>query len=255
MKVVILAGGRGTRIREVSNDKPKPMVEIDDRPIIWHIMASYARFGLKDFIVCLGYKGYMIADYFQNYRVRNSDLIVDLGSEKVSFVNPCEEDWKITLVQTGLNTMTGGRIKRVAKYLDDDDFCLTYGDAVSDVDIPSLIEQHNSSGSKASVTAVRPNGRFGLLSLGSNNRVSSFMEKPEAEDGWINGGFFVLKQSVIDYIDGDQTIWERDPLERLAAENELSVYLHNNFWQCMDTYRDWELLNKMCEDQHRPWLG
>ena len=255
MKVVILAGGRGTRIREVSGDKPKPMVEIGGRPIIWHIMASYARFGFKEFIVCLGYKGHLITDYFQNYRVQNSDLIVDLGSEKISFLNDCEEDWKITLVQTGLNTMTGGRIKRVASYIEEDNFCLTYGDALSDVNIKALVNQHIRSGAKASITAVRPSGRFGLLTLGENNKVTSFSEKPSSEGGWINGGFFVLNKSVIDYIEGDQTIWEREPLEQLVAENELRYFLHNDFWQCMDTYRDWETLNTICQTKSLPWLG
>ena len=254
MKAVILAGGLGTRLAEETTLRPKPMVEIGHRPIIWHIMKIYAHHGIREFIVCLGYKGYMIKEYFANYALHMSDVTVDLASGKIEVHRNTAEDWKISLVDTGDETMTGGRLKRVLPYLgDDQDFCLTYGDGVSDVDIGAAIAFHRAHGQRATVTAVRPSSRFGQLALDEGDRVTAFAEKPIEEGGWINGGFFVLDRTVGDLIAGDATIWEREPLERLAAAGELRAWFHGGFWQAMDTLRDRQQLEELWVRKAAPW--
>jgi glucose-1-phosphate cytidylyltransferase len=252
MKVVLLAGGLGTRIAEETVTKPKPMIEIGGRPILWHIMKLYAQAGVNDFIICLGYKGYLIKEYFANYGLHMSDVTVDTRTGTVQVHRNQAEDWRISLIDTGEDTMTGGRLKRALSYIDDDNFCLTYGDGVSDVDIAATIAHHKAHGRKATVTAVRPLSRFGQLVL-DGSRVDSFAEKPVEEGGWINGGFFVLDRSVGDYIDGDSTIWERGPMERLAAEGELQAHFHEGFWHPMDTLRDRQLLESLWEKNAAPW--
>lgn len=237
MKAVILAGGLGTRISEETHLKPKPMVEIGGKPILWHIMKIYSFYDVNDFVICCGYKGYVIKEYFANYFLHMSDVTFDLTSNKVEVHQNNSEPWRITLVDTGESTMTGGRLKRVREYLGSEDFCFTYGDGVSDVDIGALIAQHKSLGLKATLTAVQPPGRFGALNL-DGKRITSFQEKPVGDGGWINGGFFVCSPSVIDLIDGDDTVWERAPLETLASQGQLGAYFHQGFWQPMDTLRD-----------------
>ena len=237
MKAVILAGGLGTRISEETHLKPKPMVEIGGKPILWHIMKIYSFYDVNDFVICCGYKGYVIKEYFANYFLHMSDVTFDLTSNKVEVHQNNSEPWRITLVDTGESTMTGGRLKRVREYLGSEDFCFTYGDGVSDVDIGALIAQHKSLGLKATLTAVQPPGRFGALNL-DGKRITSFQEKPVGDGGWINGGFFVCSPSVIDLIDGDDTVWERAPLETLASQEQLGAYFHQGFWQPMDTLRD-----------------
>jgi len=237
MKAVILAGGLGTRISEETHLKPKPMVEIGGKPILWHIMKIYSSYGVNDFVICCGYKGYVIKEYFANYFLHMSDVTFDLMSNKVEVHQNNSEPWRVTLVDTGESTMTGGRLKRVREYLGSEDFCFTYGDGVSDVDIGALIAQHKCLGLKATLTAVQPPGRFGALNL-DGKRITSFQEKPVGDGGWINGGFFVCSPSVIDLIDGDETVWERDPLETLASQGQLGAYFHKGFWQPMDTLRD-----------------
>lgn len=252
-KAVILAGGFGTRLSEETVMKPKPLVEIGTKPIIWHIMKMYEAAGINDFIVCCGYKAEMVKRYFVDYFAENYDLTVDLGRNNVEFHGNPSETWRVTLVDTGLETMTGGRLKRIAPYLDDETFCLTYGDGVSDIDIRASIAWHKKHGKKATVTAVPSPGRFGILDIGAGGSVRSFREKPTEEMGKINGGFFVLEPSVIDYINGDETIWERDPLERLAADNELQAYAHAGFWRPMDTLRDKRQLEELWESGNAPW--
>ena len=252
MKAVILAGGFGTRLSEETILKPKPLVEIGGMPILWHIMKIYSTHGINEFIICLGYKGYMIKEYFYNYTIHRSDLCVNLKENSYEILNNNNEPWKITLVDTGLNTMTGGRLKRVAKYLDDEDFCFTYGDGVSNVDITALVEQHKDLGKIATLTAVSPGGRFGALKIFDNN-IKSFDEKPEGGQGLINGGFFVLSPEVIDYIDGDSTVFEKEPLEKLANTDELMAFKHNGFWQCMDTVRDKQHLEELWSNENTPW--
>ena len=237
MKAVILAGGLGTRISEETHLKPKPMVEIGGKPILWHIMKIYSFYDVNDFVICCGYKGYVIKEYFANYFLHMSDVTFDLTSNKVEVHQNNSEPWRITLVDTGESTMTGGLLKRVREYLGSEDFCFTYGDGVSDVDIGALIAQHKSLGLKATLTAVQPPGRFGALNL-DGKRITSFQEKPVGDGGWINGGFFVCSPSVIDLIDGDDTVWERAPLETLASQGQLGAYFHQGFWQPMDTLRD-----------------
>lgn len=240
MKVVILAGGYGTRITEESGIRPKPMVEIGGKPILWHIMKIYSHYGLNDFIICCGYKGYMIKEYFSNYFLHTADVTLDMRSNKMEVHNAFAEPWRITLIDTGESTMTGGRLKRVRQYLGEQTFCLTYGDGVGDVNIRELIEFHKANGVKATLTGVHTPGRFGAFTLkGDDPMIRHFEEKPlNNESPWINGGFFVLEPSVIDYIEGDSTVWERGPLAKLAAAGELCAYRHRGFWQPMDTLRD-----------------
>ncbi len=252
MKTVILAGGLGTRLSEETGNRPKPMVEIGGMPILWHIMKSYSSFGLNEFIVCLGYKGYMIKEYFANYFLHTSDVTFDLSANRMEVHNNKAETWKVTLIDTGDETMTGGRLKRVAPYLGDKDFCLTYGDGVGNVDLRSLISFHREHRLPATVTATRPPGRFGTLHL-NGHVVDNFEEKPIGDGGFINGGFFVLSPEVLSYIDGDQTVWEREPMQRLAAERKLAAYKHDGFWQPMDTVREKNLLESLWVSGKAPW--
>lgn len=252
MKAVILAGGLGTRISEESTARPKPMIEIGGRPILWHIMKSYSAHGIHDFIICLGYKGYIIKEYFANYFLHMSDVTFDMRNNAMTVHQNNAEPWHVTLVDTGELTMTGGRLKRVADYVAGEDFCCTYGDGVGDVDITSLVAFHRQCGRLATLTAVQPPGRFGSLAL-DETRVLSFQEKPRGDGGWINGGFFVLSPRVLDYIEGDGTFWEREPLEKLAAEGQLSVHRHKGFWQPMDTLRDKTQLEKLWAAGKAPW--
>lgn len=257
MKVVILAGGLGTRLQEETQVKPKPMVEIGGRPIIWHIMKLYSHFGFKEFVIALGYKGGVIKEYFLNYRHRDSDLIVKTRTGAVTVSHDADvEDWTVHLIDTGVNAMTGGRIKAASKYIGDESFLVTYGDGVADVDINAVVALHKKQGKKATVTAVRPPARFGEIyfdNQGENRTVSRFEEKPQTHSGWINGGFFVLEPSVRDYMNDETSIFEREPLIQLAQENELSSYLHHGFWQCMDTMRDVETLQKLWAQDEAPW--
>ena len=252
MKAVILAGGLGTRISEETYLKPKPMIEIGGRPILWHILKLYSAHGINDFVICCGYRGYVIKEYFANYFLHMSDVTFDMKSNSMEVHQKNAEPWKITVVDTAEDTMTGGRLKRVAPYLGKESFCFTYGDGVGDVDVTSVIAYHKTSGKKATVTAVQPAGRFGMLDL-EGHSVTGFIEKPEGDGGWINGGFFVLEPSVLDFIDGDATIWEREPLQRLAAEGELHAYRHLGFWQPMDTLRDKQLLEELWQSGKAPW--
>ncbi len=254
MKAVILAGGRGTRIAEESHLRPKPMVTIGDMPIIWHIMKTYDAHGVREFVICLGYRGYVIKEYFANYALHAAGAVTfDLSNAGMDFQYDGAEPWRITLVETGLDTQTGGRLKRVAPWLKDEEaFCLTYGDGLADVDIAKTIEFHNGHDGLATVTTVSPAGRFGVIAT-EGDQVTEFSEKPDAEGTLINGGFFVLSPKVIDYIDGDATIWERDPLERIARDGELRSFRHRGFWQPMDTMREREVLEKLWADGVAPW--
>ncbi|WP_413287835.1 glucose-1-phosphate cytidylyltransferase [Bdellovibrio sp. HCB337] len=252
MKVVLLAGGFGTRISEESHLKPKPMIEIGGKPILWHIMKIYSHYGLNDFIVCCGYKGYVIKEYFANYFLHTSDVTFDMKSNKMDIHQSSSEPWKVTLVDTGENTMTGGRIKRVKDYIGNDDFCLTYGDGVADVNIKDLIAFHKKHGKMATLTATQPPGRFGALNL-EDDKIQSFQEKPEGDGGWINGGFFVLNNKVIDLISDDQTIWEKSPMEKLAANGQMHAFFHKGFWQPMDSLRDKNLLEDLWQKGKAPW--
>lgn len=255
MKTVILAGGLGTRISEESHLRPKPMIEIGGRPILWHIMTLYARHGFDDFIVCLGYKGYMVKEYFANYVLHNADLTVDLGRGSIEYHSTNHESWRVTLVDTGEGTMTGGRLKRVASYLDPaEPFFLTYGDGLSDVDLAALARFHREHGRAATVTAVAPPGRYGALDI-QDGRVERFTEKPPGDNGLINGGFFVLNPEVIDRIEGDATVWESEPLEGLAADGQLMAYKHAGFWAAMDTLRDKNHLEALWASGEAPWRG
>ena len=252
MKAVILAGGLGTRISEETSVRPKPMIEIGGKPMLWHIMKIYSAHGIHDFIVCCGYKGYVIKEYFANYFLHMSDVTFDMEHNQMEVHQRKAEPWRVTLVDTGDETMTGGRIKRIAPYLGDDDFCCTYGDGVGDVDIAALIEFHSQRGKLATLTATQPPGRFGAISL-SGNDVLSFQEKPHGDGGWINGGFFVLSPRVLDYIDGDQTLWEREPMEMLARDGQMSAFFHDGFWQPMDTLRDKTYLESLWASGKAPW--
>lgn len=253
MKAVILAGGLGTRISEETDSKPKPMVSIGGYPILWHIMKIYRASGVNDFIICCGYKGYVIKEYFANYALHMSDVSIDLKKNNIQVLQNYAEPWNVTLVDTGLETMTGGRLKRIREYLDDDeDFCFTYGDGVSDVDIGKVIEFHGTQNTLATVVASRPPGRFGAIDM-EENLVTSFREKPVGDDNFINAGFFVLSTPVFDYISGDDTVWEREPLERLAGERQLSAFIHDGFWQCMDTLRDKIHLESLWNSGDAPW--
>lgn len=251
MKAVILAGGLGTRISEESELKPKPMIEIGGKPILWHILKIYSSHGINDFIICCGYKGYVIKEFFANYFLHTSDVTIDLQKNSLDVHRAHGEPWRITLIDTGENTMTGGRIRRVRDYIDGD-FCLTYGDGVSNVDITALIKFHQESGSHATVTAVKPPGRFGILNC-EGNKVKDFVEKPVGDGGFINGGFFVVKPEVIDRISGDATVWEREPLEGLARDGQLGAFFHHGFWQPMDTLRDKRQLEDLWAHNQAPW--
>ncbi len=253
MKAVILAGGLGTRISEETHLKPKPMIEIGGRPILWHIMKIYAAYGVNEFVICCGYKGYLIKEYFRNYFVHMSDVTIDLSNNELIVHNRKAEDWKVTLVDTGENSMTGGRLRRVRDFLSSEDhFCFTYGDGVADIDIRALIAFHRGHGRKATVTAVRPPGRYGAL-MTDGDAVRGFAEKPPGDGGLINGGFFVLHPSVIDYIADDATPWEAAPMERLAGDGELMAYTHEGFWQPMDTLREKNLLEELWASGKAPW--
>ena len=253
MKVVILAGGYGTRISEETQNRPKPMVEIGGNPILWHIMKIYSHYGLNDFVICLGFKGYVIKEYFANYALHTSDVTFDLTNNQIITHERSTENWRVTLVDTGLETMTGGRLKRVARYLDSDEpFCMTYGDGVGDIDIRKLVDFHRSHGKKATVTAATAPGRFGALRM-TGISVDGFQEKPVGDGAWINGGFFVLSPAVLDLIAGDSTVWERDPMERLAVDSELAAYKHHGFWQPMDTLREKNYLEALWESGKAPW--
>lgn len=252
MKVVILAGGLGSRLSEETIARPKPMIEIGGRPILWHIMKIFSHHGLTDFVICLGYKGYMIKEYFTNYVLHNSDVTIDLADNRLDFHGNKAEPWRVTLVNTGDNSMTGGRLKRVGPYLDGEPFCMTYGDGVGDIDITALLAFHAQQGRRATMTAVQPPGRFGAATI-EDDRVTQFTEKPHGDGGYINGGFFVLSPDVLDLIDGDDSIWERKPLEQLAAEEQLSAFRHDGFWLPMDTLRDKNVLEELWTQGRAPW--
>jgi len=253
MKAVLLAGGLGTRLSEETAVRPKPMVEIGGRPILWHIMKIYAAHGVTEFIVCLGYKGYVIKEYFANYFLHSSDVTFKLASNEMVLHRAAAEPWTVTLIETGEETQIGGRIKRILPHVAGEEaFCLTYGDGVGNVDVSAVIAQHRASGRLATVTAVRPPGRFGAI-LFEGDKVTGFQEKPRGDGGWINGGFFVCSPKVGDYIDGDDTVWEREPMERLAADGELGAYFHEGFWQPMDTLRDRRQLEEMWESGRAAW--
>ena len=245
MKVVILAGGLGTRLAEETEIKPKPMVEIGERPIIWHIMKQYSHYGFNEFVVCLGYKGYVIKEFFANYFLHCSDVTFDIQHNQMEVHNSSSEPWKVTLVDTGINTMTGGRIKRIKDYIGDEPFMLTYGDGVSNININELVDFHREHGKIGTMSSVQPEGRFGSIDMNSDGIVSNFMEKPKGDGSWINIGFFVFEPAIFDYIKGDSIIFEREPLETLAADKELNAYKHSGFWKCMDTLRDKTQLEEM----------
>ena len=254
MKVVILAGGFGTRISEESHLKPKPMIEIGGRPILWHIMKLYSHYGFNDFVICLGYKGYCIKEYFAHYFLHESDITFDFrdGNQRTVH-NHTAEPWRVTLVDTGSETMTGGRLKRVARYLDDKPFMMTYGDGVGNVNIRELVDFHRANGRQATITTTQPAGRFGALNINSNEEVISFLEKPAGDGSWINAGFLVMEPGVIERLDGDSTVFEKEPLEGLARDNQLVAYKHRGFWQPMDTLRDKTLLEDLWGSGQAPW--
>ena len=254
MKAVILAGGLGTRLSEETTLRPKPMVEIGGKPILWHIMKMYSTHGINEFVICLGYLGYVIKEYFANYFLHNSDVTFDIEKNNIIVHQKRSEPWKITLVDTGELSGTGGRLRRVRDYLDDEDFCFTYGDGVSDVDISTLIERHRQEGTLATLTAIQPESKYGVLTF-NENRIVKFREKPSNGGSWINGGFFVLSPKVIDYIESDETHFEHMPLKRLADDGQLSALFHKGFWQCMDTLRDKNHLEEMWNSGNAPWKG
>ncbi|MDD3401301.1 MAG: glucose-1-phosphate cytidylyltransferase [Eubacteriales bacterium] len=253
MKAVILAGGFGTRISEESHLRPKPMIEIGDMPILWHIMKIFSAQGVNDFVICCGYKQHIIKEFFANYYLHSSDVTFDLSNNTIQEHCNYSEPWRVTVVDTGLNTMTGGRVKRIGRYLDDEPFFLTYGDGVSDVDINALLAFHKGHGKLATLTAVNAGQKFGVLGMGENNRIDAFREKRDADGSLINGGFMVLDPKVLDYIEGDSTVLEREPLEALATEGQLMAYRHEGYWQCMDTQRDKEQLEKLWASGDAPW--
>jgi len=255
MKAVILAGGLGTRFSEATNLIPKPMIEIGNKPILWHIMKMYSHYGINEFIICCGYKQYVIKEYFANYFRHNSDMTVDLSNNSIQIHDNHSEQWKVTMVDTGLNTMTGGRIKRIQKYIGNEPFLLTYGDGVADIDITDSIAKHKESGALLSVTAYKPSGKFGALHIdNTSNKVTSFLEKPDGDGNWINGGFFICQPEVFDYIsDGDSSIFERKPLETIAKEGKMHAYKHTGFWKAMDTLRDNVELCNMWDENKAPW--
>ena len=254
MKVVILAGGLGTRISEESHLKPKPMIEIGDKPILWHVMKTYSHYGFNDFVICLGYKGYVIKEFFADYYLHSSDITFDMTNNQMVVHDNFSEPWKVTLVDTGLNTMTGGRVKRIQQYIGNESFMLTYGDGVADININKLVDFHQSHGKIATLTAVQPDGRFGVLDIDDdNNNINAFREKSKDDGGWINGGFMVFQPEIFDYIDDDSTVLEKAPLETLALKGELSAYKHKGFWQCMDTQRDKFHLEELIASDKAPW--
>jgi glucose-1-phosphate cytidylyltransferase len=252
MKAVILAGGLGTRISEETHLRPKPMVEVGGRPILWHILKIYSQHGINDFVICCGYKGYVIKEYFANYFLHNSDVTFDMASNRMEVHQQMAEPWRVTLVDTGENTLTGGRLRRVTAYLDDAPFCFTYGDGVADVDVTALIDFHRREGRWATLTAVQPPGRFGSLAF-ERGRVLSFEEKPQGDGSWINGGFFVLEPEVLTTISGDESVWERDCLPKIAAAGQLNAFEHLGFWQPMDTLRDKQFLDELWQAGKAPW--
>lgn len=254
MKAVILAGGLGTRLSEETHSRPKPMVEIGGKPILWHIMKIFDSYGINEFIVCCGYKGFFIKEYFKNYHLRNTDVTFDLKNNSSKILTTTQENWAVTCVDTGENTLTGGRLKRIKDFLDpEESFLFTYGDGVGDINIKNLLEFHKSHGKLATVTAVNPPGRFGILKISENNNVSQFNEKPDIGNAWINGGFFVLQPSVIDYISGDKISWEEEPLQQITRDNQLSAYKHEGFWQPMDTIAEKKYLEKLYVSNKAPW--
>ncbi|GGA85097.1 glucose-1-phosphate cytidylyltransferase [Arenimonas soli] len=252
MKAVILAGGLGTRLSEETVLRPKPMIEIGGKPVLWHILKIYACHGVNDFVICLGYKGYMVKEYFANYFLHSSDVTFDLASNRMEVHHRHAEPWRVTLVDTGEHTQTGGRLRRAAEYLDGETFCFTYGDGVSDVDISAQLDLHRERGTLATVCAVQPPGRFGALDI-DGSRITRFTEKPLGDGSWINGGFFLLEPGAIDYIQGDDTVWEREPMENLARDGQLSAYTHRGFWQPMDTLRDRTKLEDLWKTGKAPW--
>jgi glucose-1-phosphate cytidylyltransferase len=252
MKAVILAGGLGTRISEETIVRPKPMIDIGGKPVLWHILKIYSQHGINDFVICLGYKGYMVKEYFANYFLHTSDVTFDLVNNRMEVHHQHAEPWRVTLVDTGDHTQTGGRLKRVESYLDGETFCFTYGDGLADIDITAQLAFHKTKASLATMCAVQPPGRFGAINI-EDNRITRFEEKPSGDGSWINGGFFILEPSVLDYIKGDATIWERDPLEALARDGQLSAYTHNGFWQPMDTLRDKLKLEELWQGGQAPW--
>jgi glucose-1-phosphate cytidylyltransferase len=255
MKVVIFAGGLGTRISEETETRPKPMVEIGGKPILWHIMKSYSQYGYNDFVICLGYKGYLIKEYFMHYYMHNSDITIELNSNKMDVHYTATESFNVTLVDTGLSTKTAGRLKKVQKYIGNEDFMLTYGDGVANVDLSQLLGFHKAHGKLATVTAVQPEARFGAMEIGSNDVVVNFKEKPIGDGKWINGGFFVLSPEVFKYLDGDmdETMWEDEPMVKLAEDGELVAYKHNGFWKCMDALRDKIELEHLWQSKQAKW--
>ncbi|MCK9403264.1 MAG: glucose-1-phosphate cytidylyltransferase [Chitinophagaceae bacterium] len=253
MKVLILAGGFGTRLSEETDIRPKPMAEIGGKPILWHIMKIYSSHGFNEFVILLGYKGYYIKEYFANYFLHQSDVTFELSSNQMTVHNNSSEPWKVTLLETGLHTMTGGRIKRAKEYIKNETFLLTYGDGVADINIKELVNFHQKHGKAVTVTAVQPEGKFGALEIDENNNVHSFMEKPRGDGSWINGGFFICEPKVIDYIDNDSTIFEREPMEKLSAEGEVYTFKHTGFWKCMDTLRDKIQLNELWDENNAKW--
>lgn len=254
MKAVLLAGGLGTRLSEETSTRPKPMIEIGGKPILWHIMKTYSAHGINDFIICLGYKGYVIKEYFSNYFLHMSNVTFDIANNSMEIHDRYAEPWRVTLVETGEMTQIGGRIKRILPFIGDDEaFCLTYGDGVSDVDIAGTIEFHKSHGKLATVTATQPPGRFGALQISGENTVTGFQEKPMGDGGYINGGYFVLSPKVGEYIEGDSTVWEREPMENLATEGQLKAWFHDGFWKPMDTLRDKRELEAMWDAKTAPW--
>jgi len=254
MKVLILAGGLGSRLSEETSLKPKPMVEIGGKPILWHIMKIYSSYGFNDFVILCGYKGYMIKEYFAHYFLHMADMTVDMTSNTITHHNNHAEPWKVTMVDTGIDTMTGGRIKRVQEYVGNEPFMLTYGDGVGDINIKNLLEFHEKHGKLITMTSVLPEGRFGALNIDNTNLVKSFQEKPKGDGSWINGGFFVCQPEVFNYINNDKTLFELEPLEKLANEGELYTYKHNGFWRPMDTLRDKTILEDMIEKKTAPWV-
>lgn len=253
MKIVLLAGGFGTRISEESHLKPKPMIEIGEKPILWHIMKSYSAYGFHDFVICCGYKQYVIKEYFANYFLHNANITFDFcNGNRMETHSNTAEPWRVTLVDTGLHTMTGGRVKRIQPFIKDETFMLTYGDGVSDIDIGHLLDFHKSHGKLATLTTIQPEGRFGMLDI-VNNQIESFREKDQSDQGWINAGFMVFEPAIFDFIEDDSTVLEREPLERLAKEGQLMAYKHDGFWQCMDTQRDKQRLEALWENGKAPW--
>lgn len=253
MKVVILAGGFGTRLSEETKNLPKPMIKIGGKPILWHIMKIYSQYGYNDFVICLGYKGYLIKEWFLNYFIYDNDLTIDIRNNQVIILDNITEPWKITLAETGLNTQTGGRVRRIQKYIGDEPFMLTYGDGLADIDLPALIEHHRKSGMTLTVTAYPHLERFGMLDIAESGVVRGFVEKPSSEDTWINGGFFVCQPEVFNYLSDDDCIFERQPLETMARQGKMDSFKHRGFWQCMDTLRDHTELNNIWETGMAPW--